>query len=86
MKSAIVELLVLSLALVLLELGHMDIENMNIELELKENQNHFSFETQVLISLYGFLLTWWISKKHLLVIARTISGHSYHLIHLAFPS
>ena len=34
-KSAIVELLALSLAPVQLELSHMDIENMNIELELK---------------------------------------------------
>ena len=69
MKSAIVELLVLSLALVLLELGHMDIENMNIELELKENQNHFSFETQVLISLDGFFI-------NLVDIEETFARHS----------
>ena len=37
MKSAIVELLVLSLAPVQLGLSHMDIENMNIELALKIN-------------------------------------------------
>ena len=69
MKSAIVELLVLSLALVLLELGHMDIGNTNIELELKENQNHFSFETQVLISLDGFFI-------NLVDIEETFARHS----------
>ena len=69
MKSAIVELLVLSLALVLLELGHMDIENMNIELELKEYQNHFSFGTQVLTSLYGFFI-------NLVDIEETFARHS----------
>ena len=36
-KSAIVELLVLSLVPVQLGLSHMDIENMNIELALKIN-------------------------------------------------